>query len=186
MPAAARLRRTLRWTMLAAIALYAALIGLRVLYPIDYVSLVRHWSIERGLNPALVAAMVRAESRFHADAVSPKGAIGLMQIMPETGIWIAEEIGIDGFTVGSLVDPETSLRLGTWYFATLVARFEDLRPALQAYNAGPTRAEEWLDNSEAVFAETKAYVDRVLQSVRVYRMYLALPWLIRAIPQLPL
>jgi len=186
MLAAARLRRTLRWTLVAAIALYAALIGVRVLYPIDHVSLIQRWSTERGLDPALVAAMVRAESRFRADAVSPKGAIGLMQIMPETGIWIAEEVGIDGFTVESLADPETSLQFGTWYFAALLARFEDLRPALQAYNAGPSRAEAWLDNSERVFAETKAYVDRVLRSVRVYRMYLAIPWLIQVIPRLPL
>ena len=186
MPVGARLKRALLWGLLLISLLYVALIAVRVLYPIDHVERLTHWSTVHDVDPALVGALVRAESRYRANAVSSKGAIGLMQIMPETGTWIAEQLGIVAFDPSTLVDPDVSLRLGTWYLASLLGRFGAPRLALQAYNAGPSRALEWLDHPEDVFPETESYVKRVLQSVFIYRTYLGVPWIPRAIPRLPL
>jgi len=186
MPVGARLKRLLLWGPLLIFLLYAGLIAVRVLYPIDYIERLVHWSDVHRLDPALVGALVRAESRYRADAVSSRGAIGLMQIMPETGLWIAEQLGLIGFDPSTLVDPDINLRLGTWYLANLLERFDTPRRALQAYNAGPSRALEWLDHPEDVFPETETYVKRVLQSVFVYRAYIGAPWIPRAVPRLPL
>ncbi|MBU0595534.1 lytic transglycosylase domain-containing protein [Candidatus Bipolaricaulota bacterium] len=182
----AHIRRAIRWIPVALVAAYGALVGVRVIYPIDHVSLLVHWSEEYAVDASLVGAVVRAESRYRAGAVSPRGAVGLMQIMPETGSWIAEQLGMDDFDPTRLVEPEVNLRFGTWYLATLLERFEAPRVALMAYNAGPSRAEAWIENPEDVFQETETYVNRVLKSIPVYRFYLAAPWLVRVVLSLPL
>ena len=186
MPASAQARRTISWILLALVLAYGTLVGVRVLYPIAHVALLVHWSEEHAVDPALVGAVVRAESRYRAAALSPRGATGLMQIMPETGSWIAEQLGMEDFDPTRLVDPEINLRFGTWYLATLLEHFEAPRVALMAYNAGPSRAEAWIDHPEDVFPETRAYVNRVLNSISVYRIYLAAPWLVGVILPLPL
>ena len=69
---------------------FVALIGLRTVVPLEYRDEIIEWSAAHDLDPAWVASIIRCESNFQPDAVSPAGAIGLMQIMPETGEWIAE------------------------------------------------------------------------------------------------
>ena len=69
---------------------------------------------QNGLDPALVASVVRCESRFNATAVSPRGAIGLMQMMPETATWIAQELAVPNFEIEQLYDPVLNLRFGSW------------------------------------------------------------------------
>ena len=165
---------------------YAGLLGLRVLYPIRFVGSLVELSDRQGLAPELVAAVIRAESRFKPEAVSPRGAIGLMQIMPSTGEWIADQLGVTGITTDDLYDPERNMTFGTWYLATLLDRFGNVPTALQAYNAGPTNAELWRSTGEAPFPETAAYVDRVLQAVPVYRFYLRFPVIVRITPSLAL
>jgi len=165
-------------------ALYGGLLGLRVFYPIDYTIELRAFARELGLDPALVAAVVRCESRFDPQAVSRRGAIGLMQIMPETGAWIATQLAIRDFDPGRLTDPAFNLRLGAWYLHHLLDRFGSPRDALAAYNAGPSHAERWAQGLDDPFPETSAYVRRVMRSVPVYRFYLAVPWLLEIVPPL--
>jgi len=183
------MRRLASWRTLAALfavvlAAYAGLVGLRVLYPIAYRAQLVELSESRGLDPALVAAVVRCESRFRNDAVSVRGAIGLLQIMPETGAWIAEKLNVPDFTVDRLYDADVNLRFGTWYLRSLLDRFGDVSDALAAYNAGPNHVVQWRAGVGTTFPETEAYVARVTRSVPVYRFFFAAPWLLRITPSL--
>jgi len=179
-------RRVILWGLAIVLLLYAALFAISIIYPIGSTAEIRSVSEAYALDPALVASVVRWESRFRSDAVSPRGAIGLMQIMPETGAWIAEQLGVGGFTTDDLLDPEVNLQLGTWYLRSLLDRFENLEDALAAYNAGPSRLEAWRSTGEAPFPETSTYVKRVLASVPVYRVILRVPWLYEIVPAPPL
>lgn len=181
------LRRAFIFSPIVILCLvYAGLVGLRVLYPMRFDGAIHVWSQERTLDPALVASVIRAESRFRPAAVSPRGAIGLMQIMPETGIWLAAQIGIETFSADDLLDPDVNIRFGTWYLKYLVDRLGSLETALQAYNAGPTNAERWRSDNNAPFPETAVYVDRVLAAVPVYRFLLRAPIVLRITPSLPI
>jgi soluble lytic murein transglycosylase len=106
--------------------------------------------------------------------------------MPETGAWIAERLGVDGFLPEALYDPGTNLRFGTWYLGYVLERFGDVDAALWAYNAGPTRAESWIAGDEPPYPGTAAYVARVRRFLPAYRAALALPWLYVIAPPLPL
>jgi len=126
-----------------------------------------------GLDPALVLAVVRAESGGEPRAVSRSGAIGLMQLMPATAAVVAQKLGLEPPSREGLFDPETNIRLGTRYLAQLRRQFCD-EPWLYvaAYNAGPGNVDKWvLQNTDlspreiverVAFDETRAYVFRVL------------------------
>ena len=142
-------------------------------YPMRLVETVREKAVEGSADPFLVAAVMREESHFNPGAVSPVGALGLMQIMPSTGSQIAKDIG-EGFTKGRLLEPETSMRYGGWYLGQLLRRFDgDVVLAVAGYNAGPNAAARWaaslpVETDEFVesipYEETRGYVKRVLSS----------------------
>jgi soluble lytic murein transglycosylase-like protein len=122
-----------------------------------------------GVDPALVKAIIAVESAFDARAVSARGAVGLMQVLPQTG----ERYGLTGdarlSTAQKLADPATNLRIGTRYLRDLLARFSnDLPLALAAYNAGEGSVATH-DNTVPPFAETREYVRRVQQVYALYR-----------------
>lgn len=167
------------------IAIILAVAGFKLLYPLPYRAQITHWAQEYSLDPYLVAALIRSESHFRQSAVSRAGAIGLMQIMPKTGAWIATKIGIDEFTTSALYDPETNIHFGTWYLRYLIDRFDDVETALTAYNAGPGNAERWRTSDDSVFPETAEYVRRVKDGKRVYRYLYTIPVIgpiLRALP----
>ncbi len=111
-----------------------------------------------GLDPALVAAVARAESGFRVDAGSPAGARGLMQLMPSTAA---------GLGVTDILDPAQNLGAGSRYLKQQIDRFGDLRLALAAYNAGPGAVSRF--GGVPPYAETQTYVDRVLGFYEQYR-----------------
>ncbi len=164
--------------------LFISLIGLRTLFPMSYRNEILEWSAAHDLEPAWVASVIRNESQFRPHVVSPAGAIGLMQIMPETGAWIAEQVGLSDYSLAHLTDAASSIQLGTWYLRYLLDRFSTPDAALIAYNAGPTNAERWNGNLELAFPETQQYIRRIHSSLPVYRAYFAIPWLIDLIPSL--
>ncbi|MFS8835509.1 transglycosylase SLT domain-containing protein [Synechococcus sp. WC101] len=127
------------------------------------------WSRQFNLNPLMVAALIRQESRFEPEIVSASGALGLMQVMPATGRWIAQKIGLAQY---SLTNPADNLHLGSWYFDYTHRTYQDnTLLALASYNGGPGNVARWLsrfgfeDPDEFVeqipFAETRGYVKSV-------------------------
>ncbi len=145
-------------------------IGLASFYPLRYEEMVTSFSKAQGLDPYLVFGVIRAESRFRPHVVSRAGAIGLMQITPDTGEWIAGKLGASGFAPDDLFRPETNVRFGTWYLRYLLDRFGgDLDSALRAYNAGPGAVDRWTAGDGSVYPETAAYLEAVQRAERVYR-----------------
>jgi soluble lytic murein transglycosylase len=141
----------------------------RVLYPLEYEPIILGHARNYDLEPELLAAVIYQESRFRADAESPSGAIGLMQLQPETAKGIALRTGGSRFRVADLYDPELNVRYGSWYLRHLLDRYGEERTALAAYNAGQANVDRWRGRGGAIeFAETRAYVERVLTAREVY------------------
>jgi len=145
--------------------------GLALFYPLRYERTITAFAAQHGLDPYLVFGVVRAESRFRPRVVSPAGAIGLMQITPDTGRWIAEKLGVQDFTVDDLYRPETNVRFGVWYLHYLIDRFGgDVDAALLAYNAGPGNLSRWQSGKGKVFPESAGYLAAVKRDMRAYRI----------------
>jgi soluble lytic murein transglycosylase-like protein len=124
----------------------------------EIVRIVERASARAGVDPLLVLSVIQVESRFDRTAVSPQGAMGLMQIRPETAGALAAEIGLEWSSDELLFDPEVNVLLGTLYLSRLQDRFQDLDAALAAFHAGPTRIESRLARSEGF---SLRYADRV-------------------------
>ncbi|MDD4337567.1 MAG: lytic transglycosylase domain-containing protein [Firmicutes bacterium] len=152
---------------------------LRLINPLDYVEPITVYADMNEIDPFLVAAIIRVESRYRHDARSSKGACGLMQIMPETGEWAASQLGIAGYSEDMLLEPETNIMIGAWYYRYLLRAFHgEAAAALAAYNGGPSNVERWLsagtwsglaeDIGDIPYPETARYVQRVLNMHRIY------------------
>jgi soluble lytic murein transglycosylase len=141
----------------------------RVRYPLRYETIVRAHARNYDLSPTLLAAVIYAESKFDADARSDAGAVGLMQLLPETARGIAVRTGGNGFVDSDLLVPEINVRYGSWYLRHLLDRYDDVQTALAAYHAGQGNVDEWLRDGGGIrFPETRHYVDTVLDAQRVY------------------
>ena len=133
-------------------------------------------SRESGLDPWLIAAVARQESTFAAHAVSPRGAIGVLQLVPSTARGHSRALGLGSSP--DLRNPELNIRLGARELAYLVRRFGALEPALAAYNAGETRVRRWWRRrsdpqrftEDIPVPETYNYVRRVVYLSEAYRL----------------
>ena len=114
----------------------------RLWHPFRYQQIVLGHARNYHLDPALLAAVIYQESKFNADAKSDRGAIGLMQLLPDTAKGIAERTGGSKFRVSDLYDPELNVRYGAWYLRHLLDKYGDERTALAAYNAGQANVDE--------------------------------------------
>jgi soluble lytic murein transglycosylase len=142
----------------------------RFWYPLKYEQIVRGHARNYRLDPDLLAAVIYQESKFHAAARSKSGAIGLMQLLPDTAKGIALHTGGMRFRVVDLYDPEINVRYGAWYLRHLMDKYGDERTALAAYNAGQDNVDRWRRDGRGIaFAETRAYVDRVEDLKEIYR-----------------
>ena len=152
---------------------------LRLLYPMPYGDEVARYAKQFQLDPLLVTAVMRVESKFNPAAESSKGAVGLMQLMPETAKWAAEQMEIE-YSKEMLVAPEYNISIGCWYLALLKSQFNgNTTAALAAYNAGGTPVAQWLerglwdgsleDVKSIPFVETRNYVKKVLKDYEIYR-----------------
>jgi soluble lytic murein transglycosylase len=142
----------------------------RLWYPLRYQAIVRGHAQHYHLNPALLAAVIEQESKFDATARSSTGAVGLMQLLPDTAKGIAIHTGGNKFVVSDLVNPEINVRYGAWYLRHLLDKYHDERLALAAYNAGQANVDEWRRKGEDIqFSETRAYVERVERLKGIYR-----------------
>jgi soluble lytic murein transglycosylase len=142
----------------------------RVRYPLEYEQIVRGHARNYELDPALLAAVIYQESKFRANAKSDAGAIGLMQLQPETAKGIAIRTGGSRFQTSDLYNPEINVRYGSWYLRHLLDKYDEEKTALAAYNAGQRNVDEWRAAGKGIqFSETRAYVDRVEELKEVYR-----------------
>jgi soluble lytic murein transglycosylase len=142
----------------------------RLRYPLHYKTIVRTHARNYHVPPALLAAVIYAESKFHPDARSSSGAIGLMQIQPATAQGIAIHTGGGRFRVDDLYDPEINIRYGSWYLRHLLDKYRDEQTALAAYNAGQRNVDEWRHEGKGIqFSETRHYVSRVEDLKKIYR-----------------
>lgn len=142
----------------------------RLWYPLRYEQIVRGHADNYSLDPALLAAVIYQESKFKANARSTSGAIGLMQLLPDTAKGIALHTGGSAFRVDDLYDPEINVRYGAWYLRHLLRKYGEERSALAAYNAGQDNVDRWRREGRGIqFSETRAYVDRVEKLKQIYR-----------------
>lgn len=153
---------------------------LQLLYPLPWGEQIRRQSNRRNVEPHLLAALIREESRFDRHAVSGASARGLTQFVLPTAQRLAPRIGLRTVTSAHLHDPEISIALGAAYLAELAGRFGDSAPqVIAAYNAGERQAELWRSYcysrepeeylSKVGFPETRKYLERVLTSRAEYR-----------------
>lgn len=149
-------------------------VQMRFVYMWDYQQDIVTYSKKNNVDPFLVAAIIKNESNFKHDAVSKVGAVGLMQIMPETGRWIAEQMGLENYQDSDLYQTRKNIRMGCWYVGELEHEFQhNLVLLMVAYNAGRGQTHEWMqkngwdynfnDTKSIPYPDTREYVAKVMQ-----------------------
>lgn len=152
----------------------------RALFPMPYYEPVYRFSIQRNLDPFLVLAIMRQESKFKRFARSPAFARGLMQLIPSTATRLASDVGLKGFSVEHLYSPEVNINLGTRYIQEIIQRFgRQLEVIAAGYNSGESNVRRWLDCTTTKEAfeffsnidlpETKTYVMIVRGNYESYK-----------------
>ena len=150
------------------------------LFPRPYWSDLKRSASENGVDPYLVASLIRQESEFNPAAVSYANALGLMQLLPSVGKKLAKETKIRGFSYNMLLTPDVNLRLGTRYFRHMLDKYDGtVEYALAAYNAGSDRVSDWRGHSsfrdvpefvESIpFTQTREYVQAIVRNAALYR-----------------
>lgn len=148
------------------------------LYPLKYEKTVKIESKENNLEESFVFAVIICESDFQPDAVSSAGAMGLMQIMPDTFAWLKTKTGED-IPEEKLFEPEISIKYGCLLYSMFIEQFGTEREAVAAYHAGPNNVKKWLKDeryssdgktlSDIPFSSTKYYVDNVMKTKEIYQ-----------------
>jgi soluble lytic murein transglycosylase len=152
---------------------------LKVLYPFSNQSVINNYSQMYGLDPCLVAALIKTESNFDSKAKSSKNAYGLMQITSTTAKWAAEQMGITNFNVDMLYEPKFNINMGCWYLNNLNKEFSgNMTLVLAAYNGGSGNVQKWLNDAQhskdginlhyIPFKETDMYVKKVNVNYNIY------------------
>lgn len=152
----------------------------RFSYPLRYEDTINREAKRHALDPALIAAVINVESKWVPDTVSSAGAVGLMQLLPNTAAFIARQPKRPSPPPDELTDPEINITYGSWYLRYLVTNHRDLPAALAAYNAGDQNVRIWEQHAKAEgrgfdagrdipFPETREFVRRVLRDASVYR-----------------
>lgn len=169
--------------IIIAIIFMIFIFSFRILFPLKYVDLIYKYSSIYNIEPSLVCAVINTESKFNENAVSDKGASGLMQIRKITADWAAEEIDLQNYSYDNIFQPDININLGCWYLKRLSNQFNgDLKLILAAYNAGSGNVSKWLYDSRysqngrnldnIPFKETHNYVNKVKRMKLVYEILL--------------
>lgn len=161
---------------LVFLAVFGVQCGYGYTFPMKYQDEVENASQICDVDEAVIFSVINIESHFNKDVVSPKGAVGLMQVMPSTASDMADEVNLKTY---DLKNPEENILLGTSYISYLCERFENLETALASYNAGPSNVTAWLNNPEysddgktlkkVPFAETRNYLEKFRKNYRYYK-----------------
>ena len=154
---------------------------LKIIYPKTFKEYVTIYAEEYNVDENLIYALMKAESNFKSEAVSNRGAIGVMQLMEETAVDVANKAGIEldeNNLQEELLKPEINIRIGTSYIKTLLDEFENKEVALAAYNAGIGTVNNWIkegtikedgsDIENIPYKETNQYVRKILRYYKIY------------------
>ena len=153
---------------------------MKYFYPQDHLEDVERYAAEYSVDEALVFAVIKTESDFDQEAESSAGAMGLMQMMPDTFSWVQTDLeGQVLYGYDKLYDPQISIKYGTYYLSYLLQHYNgDEKLAIAAYNAGVTNVDQWLKNDEyshdgknldtIPYEETDKYVSKVEKAKQVY------------------
>ena len=191
------LRKKRVWALLLAVVIVLMFYNTKWigqwLYPIKYREDIETSAAQHQLDPLLIAAIIRVESNYTPDLVSPKNAVGLMQIMPETAEWIIKKNGYSPETIQRLPQANVNIEMGSWYVRFLMNHFQpildNLPPDSQiavvaaAYNAGPGTVKNWLRSGiwdgtfenvrQIPYGETRHYIQRVTYYYKKYHEFYA-------------
>ena len=150
----------------------------KLIYRQDYSEYVEKYAKENNVDPLLIYAIIKAESNFDDEAVSGRGATGLMQLMDNTAKEVATNEAVEYVSNESLFDPEVNIKLGVKYFANLIEVFNNNAVALAAYNAGMGTVQGWIDDGiinadgsdieNIPYNETNMYVRKILRDYEIY------------------
>jgi len=155
-------------------AIFASVGYIKAKYPIDYYDDIMASCKQFNVRPSLVAAVINAESEYNSTAVSNKGAVGLMQIMPSTAKFIAEELKIEDYNDLKLFNPSVNILFGTYYLSYLYEKYDSDEEVLFAYNAGEgvlnsiKSMNEKITIENIVIKETRNYITKVLEIEKIY------------------
>lgn len=175
------MKRSLKINYLAIVSaivfvLFLGVCSFNLMFPLRYKSYIKEYSKAENLNATMVASLIKTESNFNKDAVSKKGAIGLMQILPATGKWICETYFDFEFDESMLYEPETNIKIGTKYLSYLFTKFDDEVTVLACYNAGEGVVKNWIGENKMLkktqiqFEETQKYVQKVQNCKKIYKI----------------
>ncbi|WP_243138180.1 lytic transglycosylase domain-containing protein [Heliorestis acidaminivorans] len=152
----------------------------KIIYPLPHKETIFKYARQNDIDPYLVAAIIRRESKFWIWAESPQGAKGLMQLMPQTAEWIAQEMDMNDYSHDKLYEPHRNIKMGCWYLANLNKEFQgNIILVIASYNGGRGNVRQWIDEKGWTgqehsidmipYPETRAYVKGVLQDYQIYR-----------------
>lgn len=181
----AAMRKTVKaacFLLAAALLITACVLGyprvMKALYPVKYSEFVMKYSREYDIDPLLVYAIIKTESNFDPEAVSNAGALGLMQITPETFDWAKNKMGAAARPAGDILDPETNIQYGVYIFSCHFKEFQNLRLAAAAYHAGRGNVNRWLKDTHyspdgenltvIPISETENYVYKIVENYARY------------------
>ena len=145
------------------------------LFPIKFLQEVEVASERFDIDKSKILSMINVESHFNEKAISAKGAVGLMQVLPSTAQEVAQKLNMKSF---DLKNPKDNIVIGTSYLVTLIEKFKDFDVALCAYNAGPANVAKWLKDEDLSvdgetlkkipFYETREYLEKIQKNLRYY------------------
>ena len=172
------LSRIIAVVMLAVLLI--SLISFR--YPLRYLDIIMKNTAVYSIDPALICAIIHAESKFAEKAISHKGASGLMQLTESTADWIAGQMDLPDYNYEKIFEPSVNISIGCKYLSWLLERYDNIDSAVAAYNAGSGNVDKWLRNpnyssdgsrlDDIPFKETRDYVKRVQANKLIYDLIL--------------
>ncbi len=158
--------------ILLIIVIGGVIYGAHRLYPKNYGELVEKYCVEYDVPVNLAFAVIKCESNFDPKAESDVGALGLMQLTPETFEWVQGKMGVTVEDRDALLDPETNIRAGIYLLKLNLADFESTEYALAAYHAGRSKTQEWIDGGikpkDIPYNDTNLYIKRVTSTIKIY------------------